>query len=165
MWVCALKNSLQEVGIYGPSGGPKPWVPELCAIYLSNFVNPVPFSVRPVGPSQVTLVPWDEAKPNDKPESKPKTMTTRIQEPRIPRTDYDLTDRNATLKDNEDAVFGEAEEMNLVAPVQGLKVTRPSRPTVVVPPSSTSTRARPTRSNTGPSEEYEMRPGGSAAPV
>ncbi|KAG8890399.1 hypothetical protein FRB98_008974 [Tulasnella sp. 332] len=148
-WVCALKNSLLEVGIYGPAGNPtKP----------------------PVVPKQYTLVPWEEAKPHKMNMPMPDHNVNR--EPLIPRTDYDLTDRNAILKDNQDDVFDENSEMNMTIPRQPTSRTRPSRPTII-PPSSIGSgaaagspvvRARPSRSNTKQTEEFEMRPGGSAAP-
>ncbi|KAG9039695.1 hypothetical protein FRB95_007122 [Tulasnella sp. JGI-2019a] len=147
-WVCALKHSLLEAGIYGPAGNPtKP----------------------PSGPTQYTLVPWEEAKPDPK-MAMPMPDTNILREPILPRTNYELTDANAVLMDNQDEVFGETEDMKLKSPHQPTPRSRPTRPTIVTPgmPSTSSAspvvRKRPSRNNTKPMEEFEMRPGGSAAP-
>ncbi|KAG9013647.1 hypothetical protein FRB90_005819 [Tulasnella sp. 427] len=133
MWICCLKQSMAEVGIYGPSGNP-------------NAVS---------GPTQYTLVPWDEVKSHD--DTPAESGGGTIREPRIPRTDFNLADKNAALKDSADVVWGEGSELNLTNPKQP-----PRRPTVV-PGSSTDShsRAGPRRAT---AEEYEMRPGGPGGP-
>lgn len=73
-------------------------------------------------------------------------------EPRIPRTDYNLADKNAAFKDNADDVFGEGSEVNLTNPKQSAM-----RPTVL--PGGQAARAGPPRGYATPAEEYEMRPG------
>ncbi|KAG9046286.1 hypothetical protein FS837_004683 [Tulasnella sp. UAMH 9824] len=135
MWICCLKQSMGEVGIFGPSGNP-------------NAAS---------GPTQYTLVPWEEVNQPNKSPAEGGGGT--IREPLIPRTDFNLADKNAALKDSADDIWGEGSELNLTNPKQ-----MPTRPTVL-PSSSTGPRNR-SRANTrrGTAEEYEMRPGGPGGP-
>ncbi|KAG8919442.1 hypothetical protein FRC00_011332 [Tulasnella sp. 408] len=135
MWICCLKQSMSEVGIFGPSGDP-------------NAAS---------GPTKYTLVPWEEVNRNDTPPAEGGGGT--IKEPLIPRTDFNLADKNAALKDSADDIWGEGSELNLTNPKQ-----MPTRPTVL-PSSSTGPRSR-ARANTrrATAEEYEMRPGGPGGP-
>ncbi|KAG8953472.1 hypothetical protein FRC04_002314 [Tulasnella sp. 424] len=108
-------------------------------------------------PPSTLLFQWEEVNSGNHPPAESGGGT--IREPIIPRTDFNLADKNAALKDSADDIWGEGEELNLTNPKQV-----PTRPTVL-PPSSTGARNRPRADTRGPAtEEYEMRPGGPNAP-
>jgi hypothetical protein len=90
-WICALKAALADVKIYGPSGNPH------------------------AGPStsRYTLVPWELISEQDKDnEVKPHpTPSGSMQEPRIPASNWHLTDSNTILVDGGGDVFDEGSEV------------------------------------------------------
>jgi hypothetical protein len=91
-WVCALKTTLKECRIHGPSGDPAAAAP----------------------PSEVTLIPWEDVKASKAPPSD----TLQDREPRIPRGEYQLADRNQIVLDQGQDVWGETREVNMTAPKQ-----------------------------------------------
>jgi len=98
-WICALKAALADIKIYGPSGEP----------------NPKPST------SRYTLVPWELISEQDRQQeagSHP-TPPGGIQEPRIPDSNYNLTDSNIVLVDGGGDVFGEGSELRMRNPSRG----------------------------------------------
>ncbi|KAG8964489.1 hypothetical protein FRC03_001740 [Tulasnella sp. 419] len=85
MWICALKNALKELKIFGPDGDPD----------------------APKGPAKYTLVPWEDVKDDG---TSPSQQQGTIREPTIPKTDYHFADHNAVMMDPSADVFGEANE-------------------------------------------------------
>ncbi|EJU04320.1 hypothetical protein DACRYDRAFT_20889 [Dacryopinax primogenitus] len=85
-WVCALKEAMHDCKIFGPAGAGNPSPPA-------------------APPSQYTLVPWEEAKPA------PPEPAPAYREPLMPRGDWNLSDRNAVLRDDERDVFGVSDEL------------------------------------------------------
>ena len=90
-WICALKAALADIKIYGPGGNP----------------NPKPST------SRYTLVPWDLISAQDRreeAESHP-FPSGGMEEPRIPVSNWKLTDSNIALVDGGGDVFGEGSEV------------------------------------------------------
>jgi len=90
-WICALKVALADIKIYGPSGDP----------------NPKPAT------SRYTIVPWELVSELDRQEEagSHSTFPDGIQEPRIPISNWNLTDSNIVLVDGGGDVFGEGSEV------------------------------------------------------
>lgn len=90
-WICALKAALAELDIYGPSGNPSP---------------------KPTT-SRYTLVPWELVVEEDRSKEVESHSTPPggIQEPRIPVSNWRLTDSNIALVDGGGDVFDEASEV------------------------------------------------------
>lgn len=89
-WICALKAALADVKIYGPSGDP----------------NAKPST------SRYTLVPWELISEQDR-EAKPHSaFTGGISEPKIPVSNWNLTDSNIALVDGGGDVFDEGSEVS-----------------------------------------------------
>jgi hypothetical protein len=91
-WICAVKSALADIKIYGPSGNP----------------NPGPST------SRYTLVPWELISEQDRakgagPHS---ALPGGIQEPRIPVSNWKLTDSNIALVDGGGDVFDEGSEVS-----------------------------------------------------
>jgi hypothetical protein len=95
-WICALKTSLKECKIYGPSGNPAAASP----------------------PSEVTLVPWEDVKASKSLAPSDTDVTLQDREPRIPRGEYQFADRNQIVLDQGQDVWGETREVNMTAPKQ-----------------------------------------------
>jgi len=94
MWICALKASLQELKIFGPSGNPD----------------------KEPGPKKITMVPWGDS---EKPKTK-QASPSQLQEPTIPRGDWQFADRNALILDSTQDVFGETEDLYRTNPTSNL---------------------------------------------
>lgn len=90
-WICALKAALADLDIYGPGGNPNPKPPT----------------------SRYTLVPWELVAEEDKGKEVVSHATPpgRIQEPRIPQSNWKLTDSNIALVDGGGDVFDEGSEV------------------------------------------------------
>lgn len=91
-WICALKDALAELRIYGPAGNPSP---------------------KP-STSRYTLVPWELISEEDRAkgaEPKYPLPTGGIEEPRIPDSNWHLTDSNIALVDGGGDVFDEGSEV------------------------------------------------------
>jgi len=131
-WVCALKNNMADLGIYGPTGNPD----------------------KPTKPQQVTLVPWETADPANQP--KPEETAA------VPhRTDYNLRDKNAALRDEADGVYGDEDDLDMTNPARTLP-----RDTALPVPTAGGSRALPRRTNTAAVvEEFEMKPGAAGGPL
>lgn len=71
-WICALKNALADVKIYGPKGNPK----------------------APPPPDRYTLVPWDDVKQQELQALQGETATDEAVEP---VGGYQLSDKNAAI--------------------------------------------------------------------
>jgi len=107
-WICALKTTLNECKIYGPSGNP----------------------AAPPPPSEVTLVPWEEVKASKAPSSSDTDVTLQDREPRVPRGQYQFADRNQVVLDQGQDVWGETREVTMTAPKQTARPQeRGGRPT------------------------------------
>ena len=93
-WICALKAAMAELDIFGPTGNP----------------NPKPST------SRYTLVPWDLVVEEDrsKEEGSHSTPPGGILEPRIPESNWRLTDSNIALVDGGGDVFDEASEVRVL---------------------------------------------------
>lgn len=87
-----MKAALADTKIYGPSGNPSP---------------------KP-STSRYTLVPWDLVSEQERLEEAGKHPTPPggMEEPRIPVSDYNLTDSNIALVDGGGDVFDEGSEVN-----------------------------------------------------
>lgn len=99
-WICALKDALAELKIYGPSGDP----------------NPKPST------SRYTLVPWELVSEGDRAkDAEPRyhLPTGGIEEPRIPDSNWHLTDSNIALVDGGGDVFDEGSELRMRNPSRG----------------------------------------------
>ncbi|KZT52873.1 hypothetical protein CALCODRAFT_440943 [Calocera cornea HHB12733] len=90
-WVCALKEAMGDCKIFGPGGAGNP-------------------SPAPAPPNHVTLVPWEEVKA-EAAAAKPASPAPAYREPLMPRSDWNLSDRNAVLRDDERDVFGVSDEL------------------------------------------------------
>jgi hypothetical protein len=90
-WICALKAALADLDIYGPSGNPSP---------------------KPTT-SRYTLVPWELVADEDrsKEDESHQIPPGGIQEPRIPESNWRLTDSNIALVDGGGDVFDEGSEV------------------------------------------------------
>ncbi|KAJ6499283.1 Mechanosensitive ion channel-domain-containing protein [Mycena sanguinolenta] len=86
-WLCALKASLAEVGIYGPSGNP----------------NAEP------GTQRYTEVPWHEVKAERDNASK----TPQAPEP---AGGWELSGKNAVILDGQDDIFADPDELHMPSP-------------------------------------------------
>ena len=79
-WICALKTSLSELEIWGPKGNPD----------------------AEAEPAMYTKVPWEEvqAKKREREEEDQDhlAMPEPVTEPRLPRTDFSFTDKNALIR-------------------------------------------------------------------
>lgn len=107
-WICALKTTLKECKIYGPDGDPDAAAP----------------------PDEVTLVPWEDVKASKALASSDTDATLLDREPRIPRGEYQLADRNQVVLDQGQDVWGETREVNMTAPKQTARPKeRGERPT------------------------------------
>lgn len=95
-WICALKTTLKELKVYGPSGDPAVAVP----------------------PSEVTLVPWGDVKASKALASSDIDAIPQSREPLIPRGEYQFADRNQVVLDQGQDVWGETREVNMTAPKQ-----------------------------------------------
>jgi hypothetical protein len=92
-WICALKTALKECKIFGPGGDPN----------------------APPDPTEYTQVPWDEVRAKKEKAAHPEATA---REPLIPRSNYQLTDKNQVVLDQSQDVFGEAKDMAMTAPKQ-----------------------------------------------
>ena len=90
-WICALKAALADIKIYGPSGDP----------------NPKPPTAR------YTIVPWELISEQDRGDdvSYP-APPGGTREPRIPVSNWNLTDSNIALVDGGGDVFDEGSEVS-----------------------------------------------------
>ena len=95
-WICALKTVLKECKIYGSAGD----------------------TAAPPPPSEVTLVPWEDVKASKVLASSDTDPTLHDREPRIPRGEYHLADRNQVVLDQGQDVWGETREVTMTAPKQ-----------------------------------------------
>ena len=91
-WICALKAALADIKIYGPSGNPNPKPPT----------------------SRYTLVPWELIREQERHEEGGPfpTPPDGMQEPRIPISNYNLTDSNIALVDGGGDVFDQGSEVS-----------------------------------------------------
>ncbi|KAF7376162.1 Mechanosensitive ion channel protein [Mycena sanguinolenta] len=88
-WLCALKASMAEVGIYGPSGNP----------------NAEP------GTQRYTQVPWHEVKAaSDKASKTPQAPE--------PAGGWELSGKNAIILDGQDDIFADPDELHMPSPRQ-----------------------------------------------
>ncbi|KAF8577750.1 hypothetical protein K439DRAFT_1417934 [Ramaria rubella] len=89
-WVCTLKQSMAELGIYGPSGNPE----------------------TTAEPKRYTQVPWEEVKKlrdeKEHHQARPQPGTTS--------GSYRLADHDAVIFDSSQDVFGEAEQLGMLTP-------------------------------------------------
>ena len=95
-WICALKTTLRECKVYGPSGDPTAAPP----------------------PSEVTLVPWEDVKASKALASSDTDAIPQIHEPLVPRGEYQFADRNQVVLDQGQDVWGETREVTMTAPRQ-----------------------------------------------
>ncbi|KZV95105.1 hypothetical protein EXIGLDRAFT_672416 [Exidia glandulosa HHB12029] len=100
MWICALKQALSDCKIYGPSGDP----------------------AAPAGVQQVTMVPYEP------PAEAGHQRAPTLEEPLIPRGNYNLADKNAVIADDSLDVYDERDELHMTNP-------RPTMPRPRVGPS------------------------------
>ncbi|PSR78148.1 hypothetical protein PHLCEN_2v7557 [Hermanssonia centrifuga] len=127
-WICALKDSLAKIKMFGPSGDP---------------------GAKPA-PAPYTLVPWEHIKASD---TKRVESPVSIQEHRIPEA-WTFSDENAVLLDDSQDVFGEKEELNMANPRRqpsGPGIRQRPPPAMTMP----STVAVPNPSRQG-IEEFEL---------
>lgn len=90
-WICALKAALADIEIYGPSGNP----------------NAKPSTKR------YTIVPWELVSEQDRyKEGGSPLAPGGIQEPKIPVSNWHLTDSNFVLVDGGGDVFDEGSEVS-----------------------------------------------------
>jgi len=87
-WICALKQSMSELSIFGPAGNPKA-TPD---------------------PKRITHVPWPEVKEQEQ------VHLQGMPESRSPFGSYRLADHNAVILDDTGDVFGEAEQLAMSNP-------------------------------------------------
>ncbi|KIM30449.1 hypothetical protein M408DRAFT_66234 [Serendipita vermifera MAFF 305830] len=92
-WICALKVALKETKIWGPAGDP------------AAVADPVEY----------TQIPWDEVRAKKEKAAHPERQT---REPLIPRSNYQLLDKNQTVLDQSQDVFGEGKELAMTGPKQ-----------------------------------------------
>lgn len=98
-WICALKAALADIKIFGPGGNP---------------------NLRP-STSRYTIVPWELISEQDREEDRLHSANPGgTQEPRIPTSNYHLTDSNIALADGGGDVFGEGSELRMRNPTRGL---------------------------------------------
>ncbi|THH00782.1 hypothetical protein EW026_g1806 [Hermanssonia centrifuga] len=127
-WICALKDSLAKIKMFGPSGDP---------------------GAKPA-PAPYTLVPWEHIKASD---TKRVESPVSIQEHRIPEA-WTFSDENAVLLDDSQDVFGEKEELNMANPRRqpsGPGIRQRPPPAMTMP--STVAVTDPSRQGI---EEYEL---------
>ncbi|THV05025.1 hypothetical protein K435DRAFT_790441 [Dendrothele bispora CBS 962.96] len=88
-WICALKEALVDIGIFGPQGDPD----------------------KPAAPIKYTEVPWDEVKKQSK--------TVKHVSMPAPPGGWHLSDQNPGMHDSSDNVFDDTNELHLTTPVAG----------------------------------------------
>ncbi|KAF9268886.1 hypothetical protein L218DRAFT_1073318 [Marasmius fiardii PR-910] len=132
-WICQLKTTLAELGIYGPSGNP---------------------GATPA-PKRYTEVPWKEVKEAEKSKHQPITPE------RSPAAGWRLSDSDAEMHNDADNVFDSPSELSMPDPRRGLSGGRTTpvqtsgphfMPGVVKVPSHPS----PTPSDRAGTDFYEM---------
>ncbi|KAH9485389.1 Mechanosensitive ion channel protein Msy2 [Psilocybe cubensis] len=90
-WICALKASLGELKIYGPSGDPNP----------------------PPGVTRYTKVPWETIQANDRKNAAgtaPQMPQANLEQ-MPPLGGWQLSDKNTAILDNTDSVFGDSADL------------------------------------------------------
>jgi len=85
-WVCALKQAMAEVGIYGPSGNPN----------------------KKKAPMLYTEVPWEDAKRDEDKKARPLSQA--------PPGGWKLADNNASLRGDMDNIFDDPNELAMQEP-------------------------------------------------
>ncbi|KAF5370669.1 hypothetical protein D9758_001813 [Tetrapyrgos nigripes] len=128
-WICAMKDALIEIGIYGPAGNPD----------------------APAATKKYTQVPWDEVKADEEKARR----SIRVSMP-APPTGWHLSDQNAAMHDASDNVFDNPSELHLTTPRRdyqpgysgddmmlppGLPTTMPSAAYIPRQPQATSSSA------------------------
>jgi len=90
-WICALKAAMADIKIYGPTGDP-----------------------NAKSTSRYTIVPWELISEQDRREESQAFPVPPgiIQEPRIPVSNWNLTDSNIILVDGGGDVFDEGSEVS-----------------------------------------------------
>jgi len=89
-WLCALKNALAEVGVYGPSGNP--------------HAEP--------GTKRYTEVPWHEVKAENE-----KAKNTQEKTPsQVPAGGWRLSGQNTVILDGTDDIWGDPDELHMTSP-------------------------------------------------
>jgi len=125
MWICALKQALKDVKIFGPGGDPG----------------------AAAGVTQVTMVPYEPPAPE------PVHLAPSMPEPLIPRGNFNLTDKNAVFADDSLDVYDERDELRMTNPRPTMPRPRVGGPPMPdVPPSGQVPR---TQGVTTPHGEYE----------
>ncbi|KAL0955922.1 hypothetical protein HGRIS_002114 [Hohenbuehelia grisea] len=94
-WICALKRALADEKIYGPGGNP---------------------DAEP-GIKRYTEVPWQQVQQQER--MRDDTHAHDLP-PAVPPGGWHLSDKNAALLDDADAVYGETDELHLTNPRRGL---------------------------------------------
>ncbi|KAG7098557.1 hypothetical protein E1B28_000491 [Marasmius oreades] len=131
-WICQLKTTLAELGIYGPSGNP---------------------GATPA-PKRYTEVPWEEAKAGD-------TKHQPITSGSTPAAGWRLSDSNAGMHNDVDNIFDSPSELAMPEPRRGLSSGRvtpnqtpviPSMPGVATVPAYPA----PTFSSRAGTDSYEL---------
>ncbi|KAJ3480227.1 hypothetical protein NLI96_g8499 [Meripilus lineatus] len=134
-WICALKSSLAQVSMFGPSGDP---------------------DVKS-GPKEYTLVPWEEVKRASiisSPMAEPQAHPGGLREPTIPPT-YTFTDQSTNAFSDSEDVFGDANELRMTNPQRTLD--QPGirhRPPITEMPNAVTMPNAPRRSSSV--EEIEL---------
>ncbi|KAI3618916.1 serine threonine protein kinase [Moniliophthora roreri] len=118
-WICQLKTTLADVGIYGPSGDP----------------------ASTPAPKRYTEVPWEEVKNEDEHKHRPQSTPA-------PSSGWKLTDQNAMMHSETDNIFDAPEELRMPEPRKqdtssnhGTRTTSPAVMTMPMASSSFNTRA------------------------
>lgn len=138
MWMCALKQALADCKIYGPGGDPN----------------------SPPGVQHVTMVPYEPPAPQDA-----SPQSSRLEEPLIPRGNYNLADRNAVIADDSLDVYGERDELHMTNPRPTMPRPRvgPGHPPLPQqPPPGQVPRTAGVSTPGGGYETIEMGPAGGA---
>ncbi|KAL0576656.1 hypothetical protein V5O48_005316 [Marasmius crinis-equi] len=91
-WICQLKTTLADLGIYGPSGNP---------------------DATP-SPKRYTEVPWPEVKESDE-AKQPRPISTQA-----PPAGWRLSDSNAAMHNTTDNIFDSPSELTMPTPTRGL---------------------------------------------
>ncbi|KAI0785645.1 Mechanosensitive ion channel-domain-containing protein [Abortiporus biennis] len=132
-WICALKSTLAQVKIFGPSGDPH----------------------AKAAPARYTLVPWEQVQHEDQ---SPTTSSFPggLREPILPQT-YTFSDQNAVIMDDTNDVFGEADELHLTNPRRGPSAPSSLRQRSSPAPSMPSAVPMPSGPAQIQAEEIELR--------
>jgi len=86
-WVCALKQAMAEVGVYGPGGNPN----------------------DKKGPTQYTEVPWEDVKrANEAKRARPLSQA--------PSGGWKLSDKDTLLRGSADNIFDDPNELSMPEP-------------------------------------------------